>query len=166
VSGAQGSEATPGVFWRSLRLTSLDGTVFNVPDSTANAAAYERPATAGQRTMPYPQVRLPALVECGTLAVIGAVFDSLAVGERTLATRLLPLVERGTLLLADRGFPSFGLFTAAAARGAELLSRASAGLPLPQPQVLDARPSLPLLAASPRRTVTRRGRRYTRSTGG
>jgi hypothetical protein len=28
-------------------------------------------------------VRLPALVECGTKAMIGAVFDSFAVGERT-----------------------------------------------------------------------------------
>ncbi|MFE9926804.1 hypothetical protein ACFYQA_36240 [Streptomyces sp. NPDC005774] len=48
------------------------------------------------RQGPYPQVRLPALIECGTLAVIAAVFDSLAVGERTLATRLLPMIERGT----------------------------------------------------------------------
>ncbi|MGJ5739381.1 transposase domain-containing protein [Streptomyces caniscabiei] len=30
--GAQGTPATPGVFWRNLRLTSLDGTTFNVPD--------------------------------------------------------------------------------------------------------------------------------------
>lgn len=161
VSGAQGSEATPGVFWRSLRLTSLDGTVFNVPDSTANAAAYERPATAGQRTMPYPQVRLPALVECGTLAVIGAVFDSLAVGERTLATRLLPLVERGTLLLADRGFPSFGLFTAAAARGAELLWRVSASFALPVVEVLDDGTYLSHLNGPHGRRVTVRVIEYT-----
>ncbi len=135
VRGVQGTAATPGVFWRGLRVTSLDGTVFDVPDSAANAAAYSRPATKNRRG-PYPQVRLLALVECGTLAVIGAIFDSLAVGERTLAKRLLPLVERGTLLLADRGFPSFGLFTAAAAQGAELLWRAGASFTLPVDQVL------------------------------
>ncbi|MFF3159969.1 transposase [Streptomyces sp. NPDC057910] len=72
----------------------------------------------------------------GKTDVIGAVFDSLAVGERTLATRLLPLVERGTLLLADRGFPSFALFTAATARGAELLWRVSASFTLPVEKVL------------------------------
>ncbi|MDX2949111.1 hypothetical protein PV383_48265, partial [Streptomyces caniscabiei] len=88
------------------------------------------------RQGPYPQVRLLALVECGTLAVIAAVFDSLAVGERTLATRLLPMIERGTLLLADRGFPSYDLFTAAAGRGAELLWRASASFTLPVIEVL------------------------------
>ena len=135
VRGAQGTPATPGVFWRNLRLTSLDGTTFNVPDSAANSAAYTRPVTEA-RQGPYPQVRLLALVECGTLAVIAAVFDSLAVGERTLATRLLPVIERGTLLLADRGFPSYGLFTAAAGRGAELLWRASASFTLPVIEVL------------------------------
>jgi len=136
VAGVQGTPATPGVFWQGLRITSMDGTTFNVPDSAANAAAYSRPRTAGKEG-PYPQVRLLALVECGTQAVIGAVFDSLAVGERTLATRLLPLIERGTLLLADRGFPSFDLFTAASARGAELLWRVSACFTLPVIEVLD-----------------------------
>jgi Insertion element 4 transposase N-terminal/Transposase DDE domain len=136
VRGAQGTPATPGVFWRGLRLTAWDGTTFDAPDSEANAAAFDRPRTK-DRPGPYPQVRLLALVECGTRAVIGAVFDSLAVGERTLAYRLLPLVERGTVLLADRGFPSFDLWQAAAARGAELLWRVSTSFALPVDEVLD-----------------------------
>jgi hypothetical protein len=160
VAGVQGSPATPGVFWRSLRVTSLDGTVFDVPDSGANAAAYAKPSAA-DRAGPYPQVRLLALVECGTLAVIGAVFDSLAVGERTLARRLLPLIEKGTLLLADRGFPSFGLFTAAAARGAELLWRVSASFTLPVDQVLSDGTYLSHLNGPHGRRVTVRVIEYT-----
>ncbi|MDX3314189.1 transposase domain-containing protein [Streptomyces sp. ME08-AFT2] len=135
VRGAQGTPATIGVFWRNLRLTSLDGTTFNVPDSAANSAAYTRPVTEARQGS-YPQVRLLALVECSTLAVIAAIFDSLAVGERTLATRLLPMIERGTLLPTDRGFPSYDLFTAAAGRGADLLRRASASFALPVIEVL------------------------------
>ncbi|WP_171052982.1 hypothetical protein [Streptomyces marianii] len=54
-------------------------------------------------------MRLLALVECGTKAVIGAVFDSFAVGERTLAWRLLVHLHTGMLLMADRGFPAFDL---------------------------------------------------------
>ncbi|MGW4065900.1 transposase domain-containing protein, partial [Amycolatopsis sp. NPDC004747] len=70
VSGASGTAATPGAFWRGLRLVSMDGSLFDVPDSKANAAAYTRAAN-GNRPGPFPQVRLLALVECGTKAMIG-----------------------------------------------------------------------------------------------
>nr|QIY75336.1 IS4 family transposase [Streptomyces sp. RLB1-33] len=135
VAGVSGSPATPGAFWRGLRLASLDGSLFDVPDSEANAAAYGR-ASNGNRPGPYPQVRLLALVECGTKAMIGAVFDSFAVGERTLARRLLVHLHTGMLLMADRGFPAFGLWQAAAATGAQLLWRVSDSFTLPVDHVL------------------------------
>ncbi|MBV9022989.1 MAG: IS4 family transposase [Streptomycetaceae bacterium] len=135
VAGPSGTPATPGAFWRGLRLASLDGSLFDVPDSEANAAAYTR-ASNGDRPGPYPQVRLLALVECGTKAMIGAVFDSFAVGERTLAWRLLAHLHTGMLLMADRGFPAFELWQAAAATGAQLLWRASGSFALPVDRVL------------------------------
>src|SRR5438270_9818921 len=39
---------TPGAFYQGLRLMALDGTVYNVPDSPANAAAFGR-SSAGPR---------------------------------------------------------------------------------------------------------------------
>jgi len=135
VAGASGTPATPGAFWRGLRLTSMDGTLFDVPGSEANAAAYTRSSNAS-RPAPYPQVRLLALVECGTKAMIGAVFDSFAVGERTLARRLLSRLDAGMLLMADRGFPAYGLCSEAAATGAQLLWRVSESFTLPLVEVL------------------------------
>lgn len=35
---------TPGAFYKGWRLMALDGTVYNVPDSPANAAAFGRPS--------------------------------------------------------------------------------------------------------------------------
>jgi hypothetical protein len=61
----------------------------------------------------------------------GAAFDSIAVGERALFERLLDRLGPGMLLLADRGFPSYGLYAAAARTGAELLWRVSASFALP-----------------------------------
>jgi hypothetical protein len=135
VAGVCGTPATPGAFWRELRLLSMDGTLLDVPDSDENAAAYTR-SSNGSRPAPYPQVRLLALAECGTLSLLGAVFDSFAVGERTLARRLLPLLSPGVLLMADRGFPAYDLCTAAAARGAQLLWRVSESFHLPLREVL------------------------------
>jgi hypothetical protein len=135
VAGTRGTPATPGAFWRGLRLASMDGTLVDVPDSKKNAAAYTRSSNSSGPG-PYPQVRLLALVECGTKAMIGAVFDSFAVGERTLALRLLPLLGPQMLLLADRGFPAYGLCTKAAATGAQLLWRVSQSFSLPLVEVL------------------------------
>ncbi len=126
VAAPVADERTPEAFWRGLRLMAVDGTVFDVPSGKRNEAAFAVPA-GGSR----PQVRLVALAECGTLALTGAAFDSIAVGERTLFTRLLDRLAPGMLLLADRGFPSFGLYRAAAATGAQLLWRVSASFTLP-----------------------------------
>lgn len=126
VAAPVADERMPGAFWRGLRLMAVDGTVFDLPSGRHNEAAFDVPA-GGSR----PQARLVALAECGTLALAGAAFDSIAVGERALFERLLDRPTPGMLLLADRGFPSCDLYTAAAATGAELLWRVSASFTLP-----------------------------------
>jgi hypothetical protein len=71
------------------------------------------------------------------MALIGAAFDSIDVGERTLFARLLGKLTPGMLLLADRGFPSYDLYTAAAGTGAQLLWRVSDSFTLPVKKRLD-----------------------------
>ena len=65
-----------------------------------------------------------------TLALAGAAFDSIDIGERALFERLLERLTPG-MLLADRGFPSYDLYTAAARTGAELLWRLGDTIALP-----------------------------------
>lgn len=120
------------VFWRDLRKVVVDGTVFDVPASADNAVAFDTPAGGV-----LPQARLVALAECGSMALIGAAFDSVEVGERTLFERLLGKLTEGMLLLADRGFPSYDLYTAAAGTGAHLLWRVSDSFTLPVKKHLD-----------------------------
>ena len=56
---------TPGAFYKGWRLMALDGSVYNVPDSDANAAAFGRPS--GPRGAgAFPQIRKLSLVEVGT----------------------------------------------------------------------------------------------------
>ncbi|MER6982931.1 hypothetical protein [Streptomyces carpinensis] len=51
----------------------MDGTVFNVPGTAANAQFFGRPSTScGQVRSAYPQARVAALAECGTHAVFAA----------------------------------------------------------------------------------------------
>jgi hypothetical protein len=64
------------------------------------------------------------LLECGTHALLGAVFDGFdRASEPVLARRLLDRLEAGMLLLADRNFAGHELWGLAAATGADLISR-------------------------------------------
>ena len=61
---------TPGAFYRGFRLVGLDGTVYDVPDSQANAAAFGRPSAGPRGDGAFPQVRKLSLVELGTHAEV------------------------------------------------------------------------------------------------
>src|SRR5262249_1695850 len=47
---------TPGAFYRGLRLMGIDGTVLDVPDSAANAAAFDRPSAGPRGAGAFPQI--------------------------------------------------------------------------------------------------------------
>ncbi|WP_308312107.1 IS4 family transposase [Streptomyces albipurpureus] len=129
--GPLGTADTMGVFWRGLRLVAWDGTCLEVADSGANIAHFTRHGVRTTRPAGYPQVRLTALVECGTRAVIDAVFGPLRHKELPQAHDLLPALKPGMLLLADRGYDGFEAIRDAADTGADLLWRVQAGRLLP-----------------------------------
>jgi len=84
-----------------------------------------------------PQLRLVALTECGTHAVIDAAFDGIGrASEHKLARRLLPALGPGMLLLADRNFPGYELWGLAAGTGADLAWRIKKNQVFPPVKVL------------------------------
>ncbi|GAA2969282.1 IS4 family transposase [Streptomyces enissocaesilis] len=123
---------TAGAWYRRWRLVAVDGTVFNVPDSEANSTFFGRPGSGrGQQRSAYPQVRVAALVECGTHAVFAAASGPLSVHEQRLIPALLGRAGPGMLLMADRGITGFELWQAASATGADLLWRVRKNIVLP-----------------------------------
>ena len=58
--------ATPGAFYGGYRLMGIDSTVFDVPDTPANDAAFGRPSAGPRGDGAFPQVRKLSLVELGT----------------------------------------------------------------------------------------------------
>lgn len=125
-------EDTAGAWYRQWRLVAVDGTVLDVPDTDANAGFFGRPGSGrGQQRGAYPQVRVAALVECGTHAVFAATTGPLSVHEQHLIPRLLDRLESGMLLMADRGITGFELWRAASDTGADLLWRVRKNIVLP-----------------------------------
>lgn len=112
--------ATLGAYRFGRRRMALDGSVQDVPDSQANAAAFARPNNQ-YGPGPFPQIRLLLLSECGSHAVVDAVVDSSEAAERTLAEAVLPSLEPDMLLLHDAQFTGLRFWQAIRARRAHVL---------------------------------------------
>jgi hypothetical protein len=113
---------TPGAFAFGWRLMGLDSTVYDVPDSAANDAAFGRPG-GGRGDGAFPQVRKLSLVELGTHAELGVVLKAHRCNERTMVAGLLKHLTPEMLLLLDKGFFSYELWRELDARGVKILAR-------------------------------------------
>ncbi|WP_405803500.1 IS4 family transposase [Streptomyces sp. NBC_00210] len=129
--------AIPGAFWRGLRLVGVDGTCWDVADTATNEKEFGRPGNArGPHKAAFPQVRVVALVEVGTHAVLDAELAGCRTGEVTLVSRLPRSCGPDQLVLADREFLGVPLWRAFTASGAHLLWRVPANRVLPVQQRL------------------------------
>jgi hypothetical protein len=114
---------TPGAFYHGLRLMGLDGTIFDVPDSPANAAAFSRPSAGPRGEGAFPQVKKLSLVELGTHVEVGVALKHGHASERALVAGLLRHLTPEMLLLLDQGFYSYELWAQLIATGVKLLAR-------------------------------------------
>ncbi|MEU6201919.1 IS4 family transposase [Streptomyces sp. NPDC047061] len=109
-------------FCRGLRVVAVDGTTLSAPDEEAVTWYY--PKHIGEvRTFGYPLVRLVALVECGTRALLDACFGPDGTGELAYAHRLLNRLDASMVLLADAYYDAFGFLRAVEDTGAHFVLR-------------------------------------------
>jgi hypothetical protein len=127
--GAGTAGHLPGMtaFGRELALlkVSADGTRLDVADTPANRKAFGSPPRGGIGPGRYPQIRLLALIACGTRALIDAVWATVSVGEPLLLDKLVyhGVFHSGMLVLADRYFSGHPQVARIAATGADLIVR-------------------------------------------
>ena len=116
---------TPGAWLAGRRLVAIDGMCVDVADTDANNEHFGRPGVNKGERSAFPQARVVGLVECATHAIFDAVVGPYTIGENTLARDLIGRLEPGMVVLADRGFCGFPLWSLASSTGADLLWRAS-----------------------------------------
>jgi len=136
VAGPAGTPDTPGVFYRGLRVATVDGFTLDLPDTPQNAEHFGRGGNGSGSGNPYPQLQALLLAESGTRSLLGAAYGPCSIGEKSLALDLLPALGPGMLVLADRNFISWKLWSKAAATGADLCWRVSASFNLKRMKVL------------------------------
>ncbi len=94
--------------WKGFRLLALDGSCITLPGwkrlaayfGTANNGKQKKAPQARLVMLQFPLARIPYRYELSPMAV----------GEKTLASRLIESLRPNDLLLLDRGFWSYGLF--------------------------------------------------------
>lgn len=120
-----------------LEVVAWDGTEISVADTDANRERFRPHRGKDGVSVGVPKVRLLVLLACGSRRLLGAVTGTLGEGESTLARQLVPRLGSGMLLLADRYFLGYQLWTRCRGRGVHLLWRAKQATPrLPVRQAL------------------------------
>src|SRR6266849_3925630 len=111
---------TEGAWYRGYRLMALDGSLFNVADTRANAQAFGRSCNQYGKGA-YPQARAVMLTECGSHATIGLHLGDYNEAEIHGAYALLPRLSRGMFLLHDANFFGGAYLEALNAKGVRAL---------------------------------------------
>jgi len=125
-----GDSRSKGVWYRGLRIVSIDGFTLDVGDTPSNREAFGMPGASRGRSA-FPQIRCVALAETGTHVLFDASVGPYTASEVKLADKLIPSLRSDMLCIADRNFFSFTRWRAAEATGARLLWRMKKNLTLP-----------------------------------
>lgn len=118
---------TPGAFYKGLRLMGIDGTVYDAPDTPANAERFGR-SSGGRGDGAFPQVRKVSLVELGTHVEVAMTLGGWQDSEQKLVEHLWDKIPPDVLLLEDRGFFSYDHWKTLNSRGIKLLIRMKSNL--------------------------------------
>lgn len=123
LAGPLAEPAAEGCWWRGRRLMALDGTTVEVAPTDDFELTFGGPAMEGRSRVGRPQLRLTALIECGTRSIADLTWGPYGEGEATQAGRLLGATRPGMLVIADRNFRGVDLWQQFVEAGVDLLWR-------------------------------------------
>jgi hypothetical protein len=104
------------------RIYVMDGSSMTLADTKGNQALCPQPS--GQKPgCGFPVLHFVALMDHATGCIVDMVFGNLLIHDARLARPLWDRLKRGDILLADRGFASYGILTALKRRGIDVLVR-------------------------------------------
>jgi len=108
--------------WRGRRVKLVDGTGISMPDTAANQAIY--PQSSSQKPgCGFPLMNLVGIFCMSSGALLQTAHGDRRTHETKLLARIWHTVEKGDVIVEDRGFFSFGAFANLLARGADVVAR-------------------------------------------
>lgn len=122
-------EAADALRWRGLAVYGVDGTTMRIPDTEDNEIVFGRPHS-GRSAGAYPQLRLVALMVLRAHLLADLVPGSYHTGEQTLAQELWHRLPDHCVIVVDKGFINYAVFSSIQSQGSgrHWLCRAKANL--------------------------------------
>jgi len=111
--------------WNGWRLVAVDGSTVQVPNTSENLAHFGawHPAKGG----PCPMARVSQMFDVLNDVTLDALIKPKAIGERDLAAEHFAHLRSGDLVLLDRGYPAFWLFSLILSKDAHFCVRMKVG---------------------------------------
>ncbi len=109
--------------WRQRRPVKIvDGTNLSMPDTAANQALWPQPSSQ-KASLGFPLRKLVGLFSLSSGALLETAHGNLHVHESLLFRELWKKLQRGDIVLADRGFCSYGAMASWRERGVDSVIR-------------------------------------------
>lgn len=118
-------EEKPQRLWLGRSVKVVDGSSASMPDTPANQQHFGQPS--GQKPgCGFPMMRLVALFSLSSGALLARACGAYADHERTLWRGLWDELDKGDVVLADRGFCAFADYVRLAEKGVDCVMRLNA----------------------------------------
>lgn len=111
--------------WLGRHVRIVDGTTVSMPDTQENQDKYPQPSSQ-KIGCGFPQMRVVGLFSLASGALLDLAKSSIRVHESILFDQLIPAMNKGDVVLADRGFCSFHTFWKLSKAGIDSLMRLNA----------------------------------------
>ena len=111
--------------WHGFRLVAIDGSTIKVPRTAATIEHFGKWKTRNGQDRPL--ARISQLLDVLNGVIIDAIISPKQTGERQLAIRHLDYIGENDLLLSDRGYPAFWLFSLLISRKIHFCIRVTTG---------------------------------------
>lgn len=123
------SKNDKGCFWKNYRLVAVDGTSHNVQDTDENREYFGIHSNGAGENF-YPQMKATALMECGSKIFFGLETGAYNSSEQAQYEKLICRLSKDMLLLADRAYFSFKLWSLSSQAAGALIWRVKKGMKL------------------------------------
>lgn len=122
VAGKLRDKVPDEFLWHGRRVRLVDGSSVQMPDTPENQAKFPQPS-AQARGCGFPVVRLTALFDLVSGAVLDLALGALSKAETTLFREIWPALESGDIVIGDRLFCSYADIVLLKNRGVDCIFR-------------------------------------------
>lgn len=116
-------------FWKKYRMVAVDGSSQNVHATKENKERFGSPRS-GSGDAKNPQMKIVALMECGTKIFFAVSYGAYKLSELALFKNLIGKLSKEMLLFADRGYFSFELWRQCKQKAGALIWRVNKSVKL------------------------------------